>query len=413
MGLVFQNTAWKRVEWGEISYLFGNWVLDNERFNDVISWQEEMCDFFFGILYMKFELFQIVIQKLMNGLNILLFHCSETLNICVLWEFVNLYVSGHRRILWQRRESNLDELLWIERSVIISSGCNRTWDNYTSSINSLPNVTSIYSSRNLTNQHWCQSFSSQWLVDTKEVDLCHFHCDVIDTHVDWHTRDEAVELLLFTTSDPEEPILVVTRWSKCPLEEFDRVIEPKHVIVIFDIVLSQEIVDLFAFFVILDVDVAPPKSSGDVEWFSSDIWNLFIFIDLLVIVLGRNSIGYFRNWLRIPEVMSIIERGYLSDILLSLIGLLLFGQSSDEIFNKSLSVCGTTTGDNIFQILFVIWVQMDVLELLNHVVVSLFRRLASEARWYLLNQVLIIFLGALLLLFILFLFLLIFIFHFI
>ena len=132
-------------------------------------------------------------------------------------------MSGHRRILWQRRESNLDELLGIERSVIISSGCNRRWDNYTSSINSLPNVTSIYSSRNLTNQHWRQSFSSQWLVDTKEVDLCHLHWDPINTHMNWHTRDEAVEPILFTTSDPEEPIFVVTRWSKCPLKEFDGV----------------------------------------------------------------------------------------------------------------------------------------------------------------------------------------------
>ena len=312
MGIVFQNTARKRVEWGEIGYLFGYWVLDNERFNDVISWQKEMWDLCLGILYMKFELFQIVIQKLMDRFDILGFHCSETNYSCVLWQFVNLYVSGHRRILWQRRESNLDELLGIERSVIISSGCNRRWDNYTGSINCLPNVTSIYSSRNLTNQHWRQSFCSQWLVDTKEVNLCHLHWDAISAHVNWHTRDEAVEPILLTTSDPEEPIFVVTRWSKCPLKEFDGVIEPKHIIVIFDIVLSQEIVDLCAFFVILDIDVAPPKSFWNVEWFSSDIFNLFGDVDLLVIVSKRNSIGWFRNWLRISEVMCIIKWCYLS-----------------------------------------------------------------------------------------------------
>lgn len=127
-------------------------------------------------------------------------------------------------------------------------------------------------------------------MDAKEVDLCHLHSDVIYTHVNWHTRDEAVEPILFTTSDPEEPIFVVTRWSKCPLKEFDGVIEPKHIIVIFHIVLSQEIVDLFAFFVILDVDIAPPKSCRDVEWFSSDFANLFGDVDLLVIVLESDSI---------------------------------------------------------------------------------------------------------------------------
>lgn len=250
-----------------------------------------MCNLIFGILYMKFELFQVVIQKLMNGLDILGFHRSETLNICVLWQFVNLYVPGHRRILWQRREPNLDELLRIKRSVIIGSGCNRRWNNYTSSINSLPNVTSIYSSRNLTNQHWRQSLRSQRLVDTKEVDLCHLQFDAINIHVNWHARDEAEELVLLSTSDSEEPIFVVAGWSKCPLEELDGVIEPKHIIVIFDIVLSQEIVDLFAFCVILNIDITPIKSCGDIQWFSSNIFNLFGDVDWLVIVLERDSVG--------------------------------------------------------------------------------------------------------------------------
>ena len=75
-------------------------------------------------------------------------------------------------------------------------------------------------------------------MDAKEVDLGHLHGDVIYTHVNWHARDEAVELILFPSSDTEEQLFVVTRWSKCPLKEFDGVIEPKPIIVIFDIVLS-------------------------------------------------------------------------------------------------------------------------------------------------------------------------------
>jgi len=191
-------------------------------------------------------------------------------------------------------------------------------------------------------------------VDTKEVDLCHLHWDVINTHMNWHTRDEAVEPILFTTSDPEEPIFVVSRWSKCPLKEFDGVIEPKHIIVILDIVLSQEIVDLCTFLVILNVDVAPSESCWDVEWFSSDIFNLLWFVDLLVIIFHRDSIGRFWNWLRIPEVMSIIKWSYLSDVLLSRIGLPLFGQGADEVFQRFLSARGITTGDDFSESLFVI-----------------------------------------------------------
>ena len=161
MCLMFQNTGRKRVKRREIGYLFGDWVLDNKRLNDVFSWQEEMLDLLLGILNMKFELFQIVIQKLMNGLDILFFHCSEALNVCVLRQLIILYMSGHGRILWQRRESDLDELLGVERSVIISGGCNWRWDHYAGSVNSLPNVTSVHSPSNLANQHRRQSFCSQ------------------------------------------------------------------------------------------------------------------------------------------------------------------------------------------------------------------------------------------------------------
>ena len=85
MSLVFQDAAWKRVEWGKVGYLFGDWVLNNEWFNDILPWQKEMSNLIHGVLYMKFELFQIVIQELMNGLNILLLHSSETFDFCVLW----------------------------------------------------------------------------------------------------------------------------------------------------------------------------------------------------------------------------------------------------------------------------------------------------------------------------------------
>jgi hypothetical protein len=54
--------------------------------------------------------------------------------------------------------------------------------------------------------------------------------------------------------------------------------------------------------------------------------------------------------------MSIIKWSNLSDVLLSLIGLPLLGQRGDENFDKILSVCGITLGDNIFEILLVIGV---------------------------------------------------------
>jgi hypothetical protein len=52
--------------------------------------------------------------------------------------------------------------------------------------------------------------------------------------------------------------------------------------------------------------------------------------------------------------MSIIKWGYLSDVLLSRIGLSLFGQGANEVFQRFLSARGITTGDDFFESLFVI-----------------------------------------------------------
>lgn len=108
-----------------------------------------------------------------------------------------------------------------------------------------------------------------------------------------------------------------------------------------------------AFFVILDVDITPRKSWRDVEGFSSDFTDLFGDIDLLIIVLHRDSIGSFRNRLRIPEVMRIIKRSNFFDALLSRIGLLLFGQRTYEIFQRFLSLRGITTRDDVFESLYI------------------------------------------------------------
>jgi hypothetical protein len=55
---------------------------------------------------------------------------------------------------------------------------------------------------------------------------------------------------------------VVARRGQGPLEEIDRVVEAEHVVIILNIVLSQELINLFSLYPVVDVNIGPIVASG-------------------------------------------------------------------------------------------------------------------------------------------------------
>jgi len=161
-------------------------------------------------------------------------------------------------------------------------------------------------------------------MNAKEINLGHKNVLTINIEMDWNTWNETEKLILFTASYTEKPIFVISWWSQSPLQELDWIIKSEHVIVIFDVVLCQEIIYLFAFIIVFDVYHWPVEAIWDVERFSSDVVDGFYFIDLFIEIGGGDSISFLWNRLRVPEVMSIIKRSNFGK---------LFSRMSISLFN--------------------------------------------------------------------------------
>jgi hypothetical protein len=105
--------------------------------------------------------------------------------------------------------------------MIVSSSGNRSWDDNTGSVDSLPNIASVDSPSHLFDQNWSESLSSKGFMDTEEIDLCHGDFLSVNTHVHWNSRNETEKFVFLSTSHTEQPILFVSWWQKSPLEELD------------------------------------------------------------------------------------------------------------------------------------------------------------------------------------------------
>lgn len=163
------------------------------------------------------------------------------------------------------RESNLNELLGVQRSVPVAASRQRLRNHDTSSVYSLPNVTTIDTTRNLPkrkqrNQEFAgsgksnrrhvldqnrrETLLSQLLVNTEEVDFSHLHLPVtfqreplrieavgkdekghvearvlvVDFAVHRDTRDEGNQLFVSGNAHTYMPLFVIARRSQSPEE---------------------------------------------------------------------------------------------------------------------------------------------------------------------------------------------------
>lgn len=146
-------------------------------------------------------------------------------------------------------------------------------------------------------------------MDAKEVDLSHLDWLAVDHHVDGDTRDATVHLLLGTSTDADEPFLLVPWHEEGPSEEFNGVVESEHCVVIFDIVLGQQSVHFLGHDIVLEVNVVPSIAGGQCIWILLYIGKCFDLDGLIEVVIGQRQVfTKFWHWHLVPEPMWAEER---------------------------------------------------------------------------------------------------------
>ena len=83
--------------------------------------------------------------------------------------------------------------------------------------------------------------------------------------------------------------------------------------------MGQQLVNLLALFVVLDVDIAPVETRGDVQRLGSDLVDFLYYIDWAVEHVGSGIVRLLWHWLRVPEVVGVVEWGYLLYLLLAIV----------------------------------------------------------------------------------------------
>ena len=121
----------------------------------------------------------------------------------------------------------------------------------TGSVHCLPDVASIHTTGNLADEDWGQAVSSELFVDAEEVDFGHLYDLTFAAYFHGNARNEAVEGVLGTAADSDQPVGMLAGWEKGPAEEGHRVVKAEHSIIILHIISRQQIIQLFSFFLIV------------------------------------------------------------------------------------------------------------------------------------------------------------------
>mmetsp|Transcript_25394 Transcript_25394/g.80118 ORF Transcript_25394/g.80118 Transcript_25394/m.80118 type:complete len:291 (+) Transcript_25394:655-1527(+) len=162
------------------------------------------------------------------------------------------------------RETHLDELLGVQRAVVVAALAHRPGQHHARGVDRLPDVLLVHPPRDLLDQHRSEPLRPQLLVHAEEVDLDHLDRGLVGLirgarclDVGRDARDEAHELAAGLHAHAEVPAPKVARRLQRPPEEGHGVVEAEHAVVVLDVVLAQQQVDLPGLRLVVDVHGAP------------------------------------------------------------------------------------------------------------------------------------------------------------
>jgi len=94
-------------------------------------------------------------------------------------------------------------------------------------------------------------------VGAEEVDLSHEDGLALDSHVNGDSRDKGVECSLGLVSDADNPLGVEARGVEGPLQEGGGVVESEFTIIVFNVMVYEQLVKLLQVLLIAEVDQGP------------------------------------------------------------------------------------------------------------------------------------------------------------
>jgi len=98
---------------------------------------------------------------------------AETITLWHIWQLVELECALKSHVSGKVREFNLNQLLGVERAVVVAASSNRLGQHHPSRVHSLKNALLVDSAGYLPDQNWSNTLRPQLLVDTQKVDFHH------------------------------------------------------------------------------------------------------------------------------------------------------------------------------------------------------------------------------------------------
>mmetsp|Transcript_43179 Transcript_43179/g.94141 ORF Transcript_43179/g.94141 Transcript_43179/m.94141 type:complete len:237 (-) Transcript_43179:416-1126(-) len=206
---------------------------------------------------MQRELSEVGRHKLVDSLFVSGTHLAHACQLRSIGDLVEFDGSCHCHPRSKMRKSNLDQLLRIQRAVVVAALADRARQHHTSSVDRLPDVLLVYPSSDLLDQNWCQALRPQLLVHAEEIDLGHLYHGVIDLNVRGDPGDEADQFASSFHANPQMPFSKIAWRFQSPPQKCDGVVEAEHTVIVLNVVLAQEYVDFFGLVFVVNVAGAP------------------------------------------------------------------------------------------------------------------------------------------------------------
>lgn len=214
----------------------------------------------------KVKLGHVRIKEAVHGLQVLGRVASpEAAHLGLIGEAVELERARHGHVATERAEAHLDELLRVQRTVVVATGAHRLRNEDTGRVEGLPDARQVDATGDLLYEHRGETLRTELLVDAQEVDLygrdgsgkyikgCKFlflinrqlNLLIIDANLCRYGGDKAQQLTGFGCtglgSHPNAavPALVVVGRLEDPLKKVATVVEAEHVVVILNVVLKE------------------------------------------------------------------------------------------------------------------------------------------------------------------------------
>ena len=123
----------------------------------------------------------------MNSWNVFALHWANSWDASFSWELLQFKVASHVRVGRHLRKADINKLLGVETSMPVGGISNGGRDSHSGSVNGLPNVAQIDTTRNFLDENGCESLSTKVFVNAQEIDFSFHDFLAVNAHMNWNS----------------------------------------------------------------------------------------------------------------------------------------------------------------------------------------------------------------------------------